>query len=374
VTFEHPAYPMTRAERDEARRSLEREGIFWYPVAPRGRSPALRKVLTLARATAVGAIAIVRHRAPVVHGRSTMPAAVAILLSKALGRAFLYDADCELSREFVDVGRWPEGGLRHRLLAGFERFARAASDSTVVLTDYTRRRILAELPGGAPVTVVPCCVDVERFTFQPKEREEHRRELGLASEPVFVYMGKVGSWYLVDETFALFRVARERLPEARLLVVSPDSPEAFRGLAGRHGVPWSACHVVRARHDEVPGWLSAADVGLSLIAPFASKLGCSPVKAGEYLAVGLPLVITRGIGDTTALVERERVGVVIEEQTDAAYRHALADLEGLLREGEALRARCRAAAEADVGLQGVGVPRYREVYAHLLARGGRTGA
>ena len=70
------------------------------------------------------------------------------------------------------------------------------------------------------------------------------------------------------------------------------------------------------------------------------------MKIGEYLAVGLPVVVTDGIGDYSDLIERERLGVVLKELSPARYLESADLLNSLWAEGDQLRERCRAVAEA----------------------------
>lgn len=364
ITFESSRYARSLAEREVEKRELAEIGIYWYPIPYRRGPAALVRGLDCANGIAVATYAVLRHRAPIVHSRSIVPAAIAMVVAKVCGIKFLYDADGELSREYVDAGHWRPEGLLCKLTARCENLALAQSDSTVVLTEYTRAR--AAGGGGAPVTVIPCCVDLNQFRFHPEHRDKRRAELGLSSERLFIYVGKVGSWYLVDETFAFFRVATARLKAARLLVLSPDSPDSFHAVAERQGVPKDAYEVRGATREEVAEWLCAADVGMALIAPFESKLACSPVKVGEYLSVGLPVVVTEHIGDFRAWVQDERLGVILEDHSAVTYERAAEQLETLWGEGEALRDRCHAGAMTHVSLRAVGVPRYRDVYRRLL--------
>jgi glycosyltransferase involved in cell wall biosynthesis len=218
----------------------------------------------------------------------------------------------------------------------------------------------------APVTVIPCCVDTNRFQFDPEARERRRREIGVGDQKLFIYVGKIGSWYLVDETFAFFKAAQERIGAARLLVLTADQPATFHEAAARQGVATQDYCVQQASHDEVVEWLSAADAGLAFIRSVSSKRGSSPVKVGEYLAVGLPVVITSGIGDYSSLIERERLGAVIDSLTREQYLEGANRLLSLWGEGEGLRERCRRAAEANVSLDAIGVARYQSVYSELL--------
>src|SRR5262245_46017174 len=193
----------------------------------------------------------------------------------------------------------------------------------VVLSERLRDDFIREFGVRVPVDVIPCCVDTARFRFDPALRECRRRELGLTGEKLFIYVGKLGARYLVPEVFGLFQTAREMMPDARLLILSGDPPAGFEEIAGRLGVDRDAYGVRRAAHDDVPGWLSAADAGVALIRPAGCERGSSPIKVGEYLATGLPVVITAGIGDYSDLVARREVGVVLDRLDDITYREGI---------------------------------------------------
>jgi glycosyltransferase involved in cell wall biosynthesis len=122
----------------------------------------------------------------------------------------------------------------------------------------------------------------------------------------------------------------------------------------------------------MPAFLSAADAGLSFRLMAPSQRAASPIKNGEYLACGLPVVTTPGAGDYSDLVVRRRVGVVVEGLDAEAYRRAARSLAALLGE-PAIRERCRQAAVEEVGLQEVVLRRYATIYDELLGpiEGGR---
>jgi glycosyltransferase involved in cell wall biosynthesis len=368
VTFEQAAYAIEDTERETLRRELAEQGIAWHPLRYHQRFSLLSKAWDWLRGVALGIHLVRRYRPRLIHSRSTIAASMAMVVARVCGTPFLYDADSSLPEEYADIGHWRRGGLAFRLAQAAERRARRRADAAVVLTEAMRERFLQSGDMHAPVTVIPCCVDVARFRFDPTLGAVRRRELKLGDERLFIYVGKIGSWYLVEETFALFRAARERIGPAHLLILTPDNPAAFAAVARQQGVEEDRYTVKSARPAEVAEWLSAADVGLALITRLPSKRGSSPVKVGEYLSAGLPVVITNDIGDYSSLIARERVGVVLECDTPARYESATDELLRLWREGDALRERCRSVAALHAGLDQVGIPRYRDVYAALTRR------
>ncbi|MFN2454889.1 MAG: glycosyltransferase [Pyrinomonadaceae bacterium] len=366
ITFEQTQYALDRRQAEAMKQELVEQGIYWYPLRYHKRFSLLATAFDCVCGIIMGAYVAVRHKARVVHSRASIPAAMALVLARLWGLKFLYDADSALSEEYADIGHWRRDGLAYKTTARLESAARTSAQSVIVLTEQLRQDFINEYKVRAPVTVIPCCVDTNKFRFNADARARRRSELELGDEKLFIYVGKIGSWYLVDETFEFFKAAQERIGNARLLVLTSDAPEIFHQLAARYGISQRDYHVKRAAHEEVPEWLSASDVGLAFIRSVSSKRGSSPIKTGEYLSIGLPVVITSGIGDYSSWIEREQLGAVIDSLTVEAYRAAADKLLLLWGEGARLRERCRKAAEAHVSLDDVGLGNYQAVYERLL--------
>src|ERR1043165_9844690 len=116
---------------------------------------------------------------------------------------------------------------------------------------------------------------------------------------------------------------------------------------------------------EVPSYLAAADVGLAFIKRCVSKIASSPTKNGEYLACGLPLVINAGVGDSDALINDWRAGVLIDEFTGEGFAKAGTEVDTVLGESAA-REHARSVAEQVFDLKIAG-ERYAALYERVLA-------
>ena len=112
---------------------------------------------------------------------------------------------------------------------------------------------------------------------------------------------------------------------------------------------------------EVASYLSAADAGLSFIKRCFSKIASSPTKNAEYLACGLPLIINAGIGDSDALIDEWKAGVLLRDFTDAEYARIGSAIETMAAQA-GVRQNVRTVAERLFDLQTVGVERYASLY------------
>lgn len=359
MTFEQPRWAVAKDDVRGVAGALRREGISWQPTAYHKRPPVLSTVFDVAHGAWICYRNGAFRRARLFHGRGTVANAIAYLASRLTGALYLDDADGPLSEEYVDAGVWRRGSAAHRLTRWAEgRFLRTAN-AVAVLT-ARRREEVAPL-ARASVTVLPCGVDTDHFAPRPGEAERLRRALALRGT-VLVYSGKAGGWYRADTVVEFARAVLDVTGEVTLLVLTTEDPAIFLAKAAAAGV---RCVVREASREDMPSYLSAADAGLSFRLETPSQRACSPVKNGEYLACGLPVVTTPGAGDYSELVEKRHVGVVLPALDAAGLRRAAEDLVRLLGDPE-LSTRCRRTAREEVDLREVVVPRYFALYETLL--------
>jgi glycosyltransferase involved in cell wall biosynthesis len=203
------------------------------------------------------------------------------------------------------------------------RVVRRAS-TVVAVSEYLRRELEERIPEARGKTeVVDSGVDLERF-----------REVAPVTElesPAFLHVGSLTDRKNVVRLADAFAA----LGRGSLTFVG-DGP-ARTELEGRPGVRL----VGRVPHDDVPGWLSAADVvcGPALIEPFGQALL-------EAMACGRSVVATR-VGGPPEFVPDD-AGVLVDPLDTDELARALETAAGLPSPNEASR---RAAAEHDVRRQ-----------------------
>jgi glycosyltransferase involved in cell wall biosynthesis len=368
MTFENPAYAVTEERAKQIKTRLEEDGIYWYPTSYHPGISLRAKALDNYNGIAAGLKIWYRHRPQIIHSRSSLPTAIAVIIAKLSRSIFLYDADSVLSEEYADIEHWARKSKGFRITAASEALARKAAKQIIVLTDTLRQDFIKDFQITTPIEVIPCCVDLDKFNFNVETRKRKRAELNLSEEKLFVYVGKIGSWYLVNETFDFFKEVQKNMSTAKLLVVTQDPPGAFHQLALSKNISKDSYFIKKASHTEVPEWLSASDVGLALIKSLKSKRGSSPVKVAEYLASGLPVVITDKIGDCSNLIIKNKIGAVVKQTNYKGYHDTVIKLNELWSENSsAVTLRCKVTAEKNFSLKGVGIKRYQYIYKKMLS-------
>ena len=353
LSFEKPHDLQDAGRVESLRRTLQEAGVRWIPLRYHGRPALLGILWDLAAGTRRARRIIRRERVDIVHARSDLAALMAWWLKRGLGVRFLFDMRGFWADERLECGR-RFSGLLYRLTKRLERRWLLDADEVITLTHQARRTVESWLNGRGPaVTVIPTCVDLERFTLTAARPMPGRA-------PVFIYAGSIAPWYLPGELLRWIGQARRRWPEARLVLVSRQRDAALSVLR-ESGVDPEAVEVVSAEPAEIPCWLAQADAGLAFYQPGFSRQGTCPTKIGEYLATGLPVIVNTGVGDVDEVIGGGRVGVVLPNFSAEVFAGAMDRLEELWQD-PALRSRCRTLAEQTCALE-LGVARYWTLYA-----------
>jgi glycosyltransferase involved in cell wall biosynthesis len=374
LTFEPIVGAETHDRFMKMREALSAEGITWEylryhktPSVPATVYDILLGALLVRKLIATKSINLI-------HARVHVPCLMAVIgraLSFKKKPRLLFDIRGFFPEEYVDAGLWKGDGLLFRFAKMVERVLFKESDGFIVLTEKARDILFPESlqdgreKTGRPVEVIPCCVETARFAAVVETREERRRELGISERNVIAYVGSLGGWYMTDEMAEFFSVAKTEDPKNFALILTQSDSERIKKLLIAGGLGERDFLILNVTSTQVPDFLVSADAAISFIKPCYSKLSSSPTKIAEYLASGLPVISSSGIGDVTETLEKSNIGVVIEEFKPAEYRRGLSKIKEL-HEAEGLKERCRDAAFREFDMESVGGPSYRRIYERMI--------
>lgn len=366
LTFEPRV--LSRGETADWRIRMAQKGIAWHwlryhkrPTVPATAWDVLSGIMSgwqLSR----------QHRLKLIHARAHVPGIMAMVLKWLTGAKFLFDIRGFMAEEYADAGIWSENGPLFRLTKRAERMLVRGADGIIVLTEKAKTLVQAWYPAeiyDKPIQVIPCCVDLREFSIVNSDRLQ---ELPVPQHTTIVYTGKLGGWYPTREMVEFVAASAKIIPDLQWRVWTQSDSSALQQELAAQRV--DRVTIGRVEPKELLSKLLQAHVGLSLYKRNLSAAGCSPTKIGEYLAAGLPVVSTAGIGDVDALLHNDgqgAVGVIVQDLTESSYSDAACKLKTLL-EKPGIRERCRSVAERNLDLEHVGWPRYRIMYGDLLGK------
>ena len=295
--------------------------------------------------------------APILHCRNAVTTNLALLATSS--SPIIYDCRGLEDAEFLYQQGYrsaqeapPEIQSRATGLTALQRNAALKSNAILCVSEAMRQYLRAAFSvPDTKMTVVPCCVDWTRYRDLERERDAMRGKLNLSDRFVVVFSGSSQRWQLPQESLAVFKIIKNLQPDAHCLVLA-NEPQRMTRFVREAGLGENDATVLRVEASDMPRHLAAGDVALLLREECAVNQVASPVKFAEYLASGLPVILTRGIGDYSALVEREGVGLIVPQHDPAVQKQSLdAFLTRYRADRTGLRRRCRAFAETHLSWQ-----------------------
>lgn len=357
LTFE-PG-PWTSEELASEREHLASDGITWtdraYHKSP--SAPATAYDVLVGAWTAITYAR--RFKIDVLHARSHIPLAMALLARMFVNVRVIFDIRGLLAEEYVDIGNWTEGSLPFRMIKRLERVGLKRADQLVVLTKRMEEWLVVQ-HGVAreKITVIPCCTDVARFDLPHLSGSSDRLEV--------VYAGTATGLYLIEEVAKFFKQVQLREPRAYLRVLTHSSESQVSAVLKSVGIDTDDFYVGPASPEEVPAYFRRASIGVSFRKSTMAQIAASPAKIPEYLAAGLAVVSNVGIGDMDHIITSNRVGHVVVDFSEEALGNAATEILRLLADAD-LRQRCQQVARQHFDMVTVGGQRYLQLYRHISA-------
>lgn len=186
------------------------------------------------------------------------------------------------------------------------------SSDAILEEVYGKRSAKSEL-----LHVLPLGVDTDRFRRDQAARRRRRAEFGLNDEIVLISVGSMN----YERKLSIFLRGFARAVEAAgsqlhlVFVGDGEAKSDLIELATDLGVTDSTMFLGRVPFDEVPEYLSAADLGVSHISPTTPQSIQPALKVSEYLANGLPVLATETNGNSI-YIEDGYNGFLYREQPD----------------------------------------------------------
>src|SRR5688500_8417668 len=128
---------------------------------------------------------------------------------------------------------------------------------------------------------------------------------------------------LLDEMMAFAKTYQQTFKGSIFLILTGEPEQMVLDAALKSGLNKASLRVKKVPRNQMPLYISLSTASLFFIKPAFSKKASSPVKQGELMAMGIPIVCNNAVGDTEEVVEKYKAGIVIKEFSQPAYEHAV---------------------------------------------------
>ena len=199
-------------------------------------------------------------------------------------------------------------GFLYRPLKTIEASLFRNADSFICLTEKAKSKIARmgdQFDCTPKVTVIPCCADMDLFKYDKENSEELkqiRQQEGLDGSFVLTYLGSLGAVYLLPNMVRTFKILKYLDSSSKFLFISNNGKDEVLKEFLNNDLNEKDLVFKTLIRSDVPKYLEMADLSLVFIKPSDSKIGCSPTKLAELLAMGIPVLANKGVGDLNEIL------------------------------------------------------------------------
>ena len=269
-----------------------------------------------------------------IHTWCTPAGGIGYILSILSGKKLVIDSYEPHAEPMLESGTWNKESLKFKLLFWLEKkqAQRAKHIITCVnsMKDYVKKKYKFSLKKSY---TKPACVDFNLFNQNIINTDQLVKQYQLKDRIVGIYAGKFGGSYLENEVFDFVKIAENYWgkDKFKFILLTSHDDEYVQELMTKAGVDNSTIIKLFVPHKEVPKYFALAHFGITPFKPVPSKRYGSPIKNGEYWAMGLPVVITKNISDDSDIIEKENGGYVLKEMNSKEYTNACNRISNLLK-------------------------------------------
>jgi len=350
---------------------LDANNIIWKPISYTKKPPVLSTVYDVNRLKKIAFQLYKEKHFSIVHCRSYIAALVGLQLKQKYPIKFVFDMRGLWADERVDGKLWNLNHPIYKTVYNYfkkkERQFLEHADYTISLTFNAKNEIhswknITNNPVN--IQVIPCCADLDLFDknkIQDDRLATFKKELNILQDDfILLYLGSIGTWYMLDEMMEFFSVLKQKNNKAQIFICNKDEHERILKTAEKYGVRDQI--ILRAgNRDEIPYLIALSQYSLFFILPSYSKKASSPTKQGEIMAMGIPIICNTNVGDTDKIVTDYNSGILVNDFSVSAYQNAIHKMDTIFNEQQII-----AGAQDYFSLEN-GVEKYAEVYKTILS-------
>ncbi len=278
-------------------------------------------LLFLIQAFPILAIHFWQRKPAIIHARSYPAALVACLLKPKFKFQLIFDMKGLYPAEGQHLNRFYSGDTRKWV--EIEKWLLKQADRIIGVSpeflDYITPQFTKKY------STIPCCVNSASFIRDGKSRDVIRKKFNLESRSVFVFSGSIGVWEQTQSLLQLFENIKKNLPTAFLLILTQTQHDKIGAIFEKIGS--GNYLILHLPPEKVPAFLMAADFALLVRQKHIINKVSLTVKFGEYLAAGLPVIVTATTGEAARLVTTYECGAVIEDENDVKIAQKIQQLQ-----------------------------------------------
>ncbi len=199
--------------------------------------------------------------------------------------------------------------IKKFIIRVMEKYALNHASTVICVTEQIKEEYLPIMKKRNNIFVVENGVDPDKFKPIPNARQSLISKYNIVAESkIVLFVGQFYAWQGIDILIESFKEVIKRIPSAKLVLVGSGEEEMkLKRSVEISKLTHNILFTGRILHEQIPTWISAADIVVSLKRPM--KSGYSPLKIYEYLACEKPVVATNVNG--YEFIEKVNCGMLV---------------------------------------------------------------
>ena len=333
VTLEQAHQNISEENKEVIKSTLQKEGIIWHPYKYQkfGIGAILKWTMYIFKLSHL----IKENQIKAIHTWCTPAGAIGYILSTITGLPLILDSYEPHADLMKETHTWESNSLAYRILFWLEQKQTHRAQHIIGCVESVKYYAKSNYHFSIKdenFHVKPACVNFKQFDLAKSKNIQLLQEFGLENKIVCLYAGKFGDAYLYEATFEFFAMASNFWQDdVRFLILSDLSDTRLQQMCELYHIDINKFVKLFVDYREIADYIGLADFALSPYVPVPAKRYGTPIKNGEYWAMGLPVVITPNISDDSSIIEKEQIGAVIKSFDNDAYLKAVQQIDSLLK-------------------------------------------
>jgi hypothetical protein len=250
---------------------------------------------------------IISYRPSIIYAYSDVALYLSFPFKKIFGYKLIYDMRGDSLDELKVKGA---SGRYIRLLSKFHKFAVKSTNLIFTVSSETK------------IDNISRCIpkfnyfDGEIFRYDETAMLKKKKELRLDDKFIFVYTGNARYYQFLDGTINYFGQFLKRYPDSFLLIITEFESQIFKDLLNKFNITETSYFITSLPQNKISELQQIADMGFLLREDYPLNHNSFPTKFAEYLASGVPVLMTPHIHSISPMIINNNLGEVIDIKND----------------------------------------------------------
>lgn len=269
------------------------------------------------------------YKINILHCRSLFPSLVGLII-KVLFKPhikLIYDNRGVFIEEEIEKGHWSKNSFKIFLFRFLEKIIIINScDQIIVVSKAFKHYLINKFNLIMPNLETKVTVINNKTRLLPPDIALSIESYKSREKIYAIYNGSGAIWQNIDELVQLIQIAEKKFPEIFFKVISYDLESILMQFKSC-SINKDRVEFVQVASSDVQKLLIRGNFGVLLRKNSIINKVSSPLKFAEYLAAGLPVLVSRGVGDTEEMIKKFNVGVIHDSDHEISLRKMLKILE-----------------------------------------------